>query len=395
MFESLTQLPPDPILGLLSRFREDPRDHKIDLGIGVYLDEQGHTPIMGAVKEAERRLLETEQTKTYQNIAGDPLFGQLLSDMALGQSKTAVQDRLSVIQTPGGCGALCAGASVLQRARPGATVWVSTPTWVNHIPLIGGTGLRLKEYPYYQPTTGGIDFDAMMSCLKHAESGDILLLHASCHNPTGADLSVDQWDVVVEEVLARGLVPFVDLAYQGLGDGMEQDSYGLRKLASAVPEMVMAVSCSKNFGIYRERTGATMLLSETASKADAVMSHGMAAARQMWSMPPSHGAAIVTTVLSDADLKGAWAGELESSRQRILVMRERFEAGLRANGANGDFSFITRQKGMFSYLGISQEQINRLRDEYAVYIVDSTRVNIAGMTPANVDYLAEAVSAVL
>ena len=395
MFEQLSQLATDPILGLMAEFRADQRNPKVDLGVGVYLDEHGRTPVMRAVKAAEARLLEGEDTKTYQSIAGAPEYCQRMMEMALGELLPSVSDRLVSLQATGGCGALRLGAEVIQRARPGATVWVSTPTWVNHIPLIGGAGLTLREYPYYDPATHAVNGSAMLDALEQAGPGDVVLLHACCHNPTGADLSPAHWDAIAELALRRGFTPYVDMAYQGLGDGLAEDAYGVRKLAATVPEMLLAVSCSKNFGIYRERTGMLMLLSESTSHVAAVQSQAMAAARQIWSMPPAHGASVVSTILGDAALRADWESELAEVRQRILDMRALLADQLRDNSAGIDFSFINRQKGMFSYLGISLEQVRALRERYAVYMIDSTRVNIAGITRANVGYLGESIRAVL
>ena len=396
MFENLSRLAPDPILGLMAEFRQDPRSRKIDLGVGVYQDESGHTPIMRAVHEAEAQLLAAETTKTYQGIAGDPLYNERMTALLLGHGHPVIAaNRSRGVQTPGGCGALRIGAELIRRARPAARVWVSTPTWANHIPLIGGAGLQILEYPYYDAARRAIDFDAMMSTLGGVGAGDIVLLHGCCHNPTGADLDLDQWRAIADLALKNGFTPFVDTAYQGLGDGIDQDAEGLRLLSAAVPECIVAASCSKNFGRYRERAGAVFFIAANSEAADAVASQAMAAARQIYSMPPAHGAAIVATILGDDGLRSQWQAELGEVRDRINAMRVLLAERLADNAAGIDFSFIPRQKGMFSFLGISSAQLDRLRAEFGIYMVGSTRINLAGINHGNIDYLAESLHAVL
>lgn len=396
MFETLSPPPPDPILGLLSAFRNDPRAGKIDLGVGVYQDEDGNTPVMRAVREAEGRLLATQSTKTYQGVPGDPEFNARLLALLLGEAHPAIAEgRLRGVQTPGGCGALRIGAELIRQSRPGARVWVSTPTWANHIPLIGGAGLELKEYPYYDPRSRGVDFDAMMSTLGQVPAGDVVLLHASCHNPTGADLSPAQWREVAALAVRQGFTPYVDSAYQGLADGLDADAEGLRHLVSVVPECLIAASCSKNFGIYRERVGAVFFLARSSAEADLALGNAMSAARRIYSMPPAHGAAVVSMILADAVLRADWLAELETVRTRILRMRDLLAASLEGNAAGTDFGFIRRQKGMFSFLGILPAEVRRLREEFGVYMLESTRINVAGVTPRNIAPLAEALLAVV
>jgi len=396
MFENLNRLEADPILGLMAAFRADPRSRKVDLGVGVYQDESGQTPIMAAVKEAESRLLASERTKTYQGIAGDPAFNERLLELMLGADHPALTaSRARSIQTPGGCGALRIGAEVIRRARPGARVWVSAPTWANHIPLIGGAGLELCEYPYYDPVRRGVDFDAMMSALAEVARDDVVLLHGCCHNPTGADLGPEEWRALTELAERKGFTPFIDIAYQGLADGIEEDAYGVRLMAGALPELIIASSCSKNFGLYRERTGAVAFIAESAAAADAVASHAMAAARQIYSMPPAHGAAIVAEILGDPELRRSWLDELGEVRARISSMRRLLAERLAGNDAGIDFGFVPRQKGMFSFLGISAAQVSALREEYGVYMIGSTRINLAGINPVNIDYVADSIRAVL
>jgi len=396
MFQKLPRLEADPILGMMAAYRADERPHKIDLGVGVYQDELGRTPIMRAVSDAERHLLEVETTKTYLGIAGDPQFNERLLGLLLGSDdRASAEGRVRGLQTPGGCGALRIGAETIRRARPEATVWVSTPTWANHVPLIGGSGLRLAEYPYYDPRTHGVDFDAMMAGLAKVKAGDVVLLHGCCHNPTGADLSLEQWRALTDLVLENGFTPYIDIAYQGLADGVDEDVAGVRHLLAAVPEAVIATSCSKNFGLYRERVGAVYFLAATARQADAVQTQAMAAARQIWSMPPAHGAAAVAHILGDASLRAGWLEELAEVRGRINAMRALLAERLAGNAAGIDFGFIRRQKGMFSYFGIAPDQVRRLREDFAVYMMESTRINLAGITHANIDALAAAVHAVL
>ena len=396
MFEQLQQLPPDPILGLMAIYREDPRPQKIDLGVGVYQDEQGQTPVMAAVREAEARLYAAETTKTYQGVAGDPVFNDLMRELVFGADHAALgESRLRGLQTPGGCGALRIAAEVIRRARAEATVWVGSPTWANHMPLIGGAGVRIAEYPYYDGARRAIDFDAMMSALSRVGAGDVVLLHGCCHNPTGADLDQAQWQAVAELAAKNGFVPFIDTAYQGLAQGIDEDAFGTRLICAAVPEAIVAVSCSKNFGLYRERTGGVYLLGASAAAAQALMSQAMAAARQIYSMPPAHGAGIVSTILGDAALRDAWLSELAQVRGRIVAMRDLLARRLEGNAAAIDFGFIPRQKGMFSFLGITPEQVRRLREEFAVYMVESTRINLAGINSRNIDHLAKSLHTVL
>lgn len=393
MFEGLKPLPQDPILQLMQTFREDPREHKIDLGIGVYKDDAGNTPIMTAVHQAERRLLESESTKSYVGPAGSPGFGRAMADLVLGEGSSLIRDgRVAVVQTPGGCGALRMAAEFLRLCRDDATVWVSTPTWGNHLPLLGGAGLNIREYPYLEPQTLQVDFAAMLESLAQAKAGDVVLLHGCCHNPSGADLTFEQWQQVTDLVLEKGLQPFVDMAYQGLGDGLEADAAGLRHMAGRVPEMIVAASCSKNFGLYRERTGALMLIAATASVTSAANSQLLSVIRSHYSMPPAHGAAIVETILGDEVLRGDWQTELTAMCDRILGLRRAFAGAL---APAGDFGFIARQRGMFSFLGIPPEQVRRLREEYGIYMLESSRVNVAGLNDRTLPVVAEAIRTIL
>ncbi|MGO1693368.1 MAG: aromatic amino acid transaminase [Marinobacter sp.] len=393
MFEALKQLPQDPILQLMQMFRDDARPEKVDLGVGVYKDDTGNTPIMAAVHEAECRLLEGETTKSYVGPAGSAGFNESMTRLILGDGSSLIREgRTSVIQTPGGCGALRMAAEFFRLCQPDTKVWVSTPTWANHMPLLGGAGLNIREYPYLNPETLTVNFAAMLNSLESAGAGDVVLLHGCCHNPSGADLTFDQWKVVTELIQRKGLLPFVDMAYQGLGDGLEEDAAGLRYLASQVPEMVVAASCSKNFGLYRERTGALMLISATEAVNTAATSQLLSVVRSHYSMPPAHGAAIVETILGDDALRAQWQGELGGMCERILGLRHAFADAL---APVGDFRFIARQRGMFSFLGITPEQVRRLREEHGIYMLESSRVNVAGLNDLVLPTVANAIRSVM
>ena len=395
MLQHLNSLAADPILGLSLAFQQDTNPNKIDLGVGVYKDESGHTPILASVREAQRRLIDTEDTKAYQGGAGNARFNELLQDLVF----TGVADagvRVRTLQTPGGCGALRLGAELIIRSTQAAgatasTLWVSTPTWANHIPLLGSAGLNIEQYPYFNPATQGIDYDAMMSTLEQLPAGDYVLLHACCHNPCGTDLSNGQWRQLASLMEKRGLIPFVDMAYQGFGLGVGEDTLGIRILAEAVPEMLVATSCSKNFGLYRERTGAISVMAGGGAQADIGLSHLQSIARGIYSMPPAHGASVVEIILADSQMRQQWLQELTVMRERIANLRVQLANAL----GQSDFGFITRQRGMFSFLGLNEDQVRKIRDEYSVYMVDSSRINIAGINQGNLDLLQEAIRSVL
>ena len=393
MFESLKQLPQDPILQLMQMFRDDTRPDKVDLGVGVYKDDAGNTPIMASVHEAERRLLEGETTKSYVGPAGAAGFNEAMARLILGDSNSLIRDgRTSVIQTPGGCGALRMAAEFFRLCQPDTAVWVSTPTWANHMPLLGSAGLNIREYPYLNRETLTVDFPAMLETLEGAKAGDVVLLHGCCHNPSGADLAFDQWKAVTELIQRKGLLPFVDMAYQGLGEGLEEDAAGLRYLAGQVPEMVIAASCSKNFGLYRERTGALMLISATGAINTAATSQLLSVVRSHYSMPPAHGAAIVETILGDDALRAGWQSELGGMCERILRLRHAFADAL---APVGDFGFIARQRGMFSFLGITPEQVRQLRQVHGIYMLESSRVNVAGLNDRVLPKVSSAIRSVM
>jgi len=396
MFENLKPVAIDPILGLMVAFKADNRAEKIDLGVGVYQDDRGRTPVMASVKEAESRLMELETTKSYQGMAGDPDYNQRMMELLLGKDhNTLSSGRVRSIQAPGGSGALRVGAEVIRRARPESKLWVGIPTWPNHIPLLGGAGFDIKQYPYYDMDARQVNTEKMMETLQQVPAGDLVLLHGCCHNPTGADLTNEQWDFIADLALERGFIPFIDTAYQGLGNGLEQDAYGMRMMAERLPEVIIASSCSKNFGLYRERTGSITFVAETSEQADIVISQAMSTARSIYSMPPAHGALLVSMVLGDTQLRSQWETELEEVRLRIKSMRNLLCDSLENNAAGMDFSHIKRQNGMFSFLGITTPQLERLRSEFGIYIVSSTRINLAGVNSNNIDHLTQSLLTVL
>jgi aspartate/tyrosine/aromatic aminotransferase len=396
VLEHLDRLAPDPILGLMAAFRADTDARKVDLGVGVYRDDRGETPVMQAVREAERAVLERQRTKTYVAPAGNPAFNEALRRLALGgHSALERTERVRAVQAPGGCGALRLGAELIRAARPEAVVHVSDPTWANHVPLLSGCGLKLERYPYFEATTGGVAFEAMMGALAKLPPRSVVLLHASCHNPTGADLEEGQWRQIAALLAERELLPFIDMAYQGLGRGVEEDAFGLRLLAEQLPEALIAVSCSKNFGLYRERVGCLITVSQNGTAAEAALTQLVRIARGLYSMPPDHGAAIVAEILGNASLRGVWQRELDAMRERILKLREAAAAALAASCPARDFGHIVRQHGMFSYLGVDAHTVRRLREAHHVYMTDDSRINVAGLRQENIPYFAEAVARAL
>ena len=397
MFESLRAVPADPILHLSVLYRQDTNPNKVDLGVGVYKDETGHTAIMEAVSRAEERLLVEEDTKAYVGMAGSKRFCDLLAQVTLGADhKVLAGKRVAVAQTPGGSGALRVLAEFINVAKPGATVWVGNPTWANHIPVMQSAGLTIKQYPYYNSKTRTLDFDEMLAALEtDTKAGDVVLLHGCCHNPSGADLNLEQWQATADLIKAKGLLPYVDIAYQGLGEGMDEDAAGLRLMANSVPEMVIASSCSKNFGLYRERTGTAIIIASTSIHASLAQSQMNSLIRANYSMPPSHGALVVETILADPKLKQMWRDELKTMRKRITDLRSQLVDAIKAEGVEQDFSFIERQRGMFSFLGVNAEQVDKLVNEHSVYLVGSSRINLAGLNQHNIAYVAKSIAAVL
>ena len=394
MFDTLERKPPDAILKLIAEYGNDPRDNKVDLGVGVYRDAAGDTPVFRAVKKAEQRLVDTQASKSYLGSRGAADFCDAIQALSLG-SDAASDERVMTLQTPGGSGALRVAAGVILRASPEATVWVSDPTWNNHVPLLGGAGVRLESYPYYDTETNALRFDAMLDAVSKAASGDVVLLHGCCHNPTGMDLSMEQWDRITDIIVDRGLVPFIDFAYQGFADGLDQDAYAVRAMLERVPEMIVASSCSKNFGLYRDRVGALTFVSSDAETAAIVSSQALNIVRTMYSLPPDHGGAAVTLILNDPDLRDEWLAELAAMRQRMKEMRKLIIAGLGKSAPDRDFSHIDRANGMFCYLGVSPQQVAKLKQDYGIYLVDSGRINVCGITGNNVSYLSESIAAVL
>jgi len=397
MFNSLQALPPDPILGLTAAFKKDTRTPKIDLGVGVYKTESGHTPVMAAIKAAEQRLLEQEDSKSYIAQVGVEAYNAGIIELMLGAGHAAVRDgRVRSVMTPGGTGALRIGAEAIKRMSPNATVWVSDPTWANHFPVIQGAGLGTATYPYYDPASKSVRIDEMLDALeRQAKTGDAVLLHGCCHNPCGADLSLEHWARVADLVVRKGLLPFVDMAYQGFGTGLDEDAAGLRLLAEQVPDVLVASSCSKNFGLYRERTGSITAIAQSSEKAIAAESHFANIARAIYSMPPAHGGFLAGMVMGDSGLRAQWLAELTEMRDRMNTLRALLVSKMAEKSPEHDFSFIQRQFGMFSFLGIDAEQIARLRDEFAIYIVGSSRINVAGISNSNIDYLTDSLAAVL
>ncbi len=392
MFSELKPLPTDPILGLMAAFKQDTNPKKIDSGVGVYKDEQGNTPVLKAVKKAEAFRLENETSKSYIGLAGNLDYCQKMENLLLGEHPALLANRVRTAQAPGGTGALRVAAEFIKRCNKDATVWVTTPTWANHISLFEAAGLTVKEYPYYDYENKDLLFDDMINTLKQVPKGDVVLFHACCHNPSGMDLNAEQWSTVADLAVEVGFTPLVDIAYQGFGSSLEEDAAGLRKLAAAVDELIICSSCSKNFGLYRERIGACSIIAKDAATADISNSVLLSVVRSIYSMPPAHGADIVSTILGSTELTQMWHDELDEMRNRINGLRTLIKESLAAKGIEQDFSFIDRQNGMFSFLGINKEQIERLQKEYSIYIVGSSRVNVAGISDANIDYFANAVA---
>ena len=396
MFQSLPALPADPILGLMASYRADSNPKKIDLGIGVYKNEAGDTPVMTAVKKAEGMILDSQTTKSYVGPTGDAGYNAIVAELLLGKSlNDSLGKRRVTVQSPGGCGGLRLAAEFIKSANPDATVWVSNPTWANHVPLLGSAGLKIAEYPYYDYDSHSVKFDAMIECLSKIDSGDIVLLHGCCHNPCGADLNQEQWQQVRDVALKQGFTVFIDLAYQGLGDGLEEDVYGTRLLAESLSELIVVSSCSKNFGLYRERTGAMTLICDSDAAATVATTQIAGAARAMYSMPPDHGAAIVQLILSNDVLRKEWDAELTEMRDRINGLRAQFVKQIQSIGIGQDFSFIEREKGMFSFLGVNVDQVQTLVNDYSIYLVNSSRINVAGINDSNIKYLANSLATVL
>ncbi|MEO0692329.1 MAG: amino acid aminotransferase [Pseudomonadota bacterium] len=389
MLSNLTTHPADKILALMAAYKEDPRENKVDLGVGVYKDADGKTPIMRAVKTAEKQLWEAETTKSYVGLIGDPAFNTAMRDLILGN--TVDDARLSSAATPGGTGAVRQALELVKLANPEATIWVSDPTWPNHLTIIKYLGLPMQTYRYFDHATRAVDFAGMMHDLRHAKAGDVVLLHGCCHNPTGANLTLDEWGAVADFIQASGALPMIDIAYQGFGDGLEEDAAGTRLMASRLPEMLIAASCSKNFGIYRERTGILIGMSETAEIAGVTQNNLAFLNRQNFSFPPDHGARLVTMILTDPALRADWQAELEEVRTGMLALRETLAGELRQRTNSDKFDFLADHRGMFSRLGATPDQVTAMREDHGIYMVGDSRLNIAGINARTVPILAEAI----
>ena len=396
MFAHLDLAPPDSILGLTEAFKNDPNPAKINLGVGVYKDADNQTPVLHCVKKAEQRLLQEETSKTYLGIPGAPAYGAVVRALLFGAEHEAVREkRAQTAQTPGGTGALRVAADFIKKLYPGASVWLSDPTWDNHRSVFAAAGLTIKSYPYYDYAQKNLAFDGMLEALGQAAPGDVVLLHACCHNPSGMDPNAAQWAALATLVREKQALPLFDFAYQGFGDGLEEDAAGLRQFCTPGAELLVCSSFSKNFGLYYERVGALTVVGATSDAADRAFSHVKTCIRANYSNPPAHGGAVITTILQDTALRAEWHEELQAMRERIQGMRKLFVERLQAHGVQQDFSFIASQKGMFSFSGLTREQVERLREEYAIYIVGSGRINVAGMTPGNIDPLCKAIAAIL
>jgi aspartate aminotransferase/aromatic-amino-acid transaminase len=392
MFENIQPAPPDAILGLTEAFKADVNPAKINLGVGIYKDEQGQTPVLSAVKAAEKIILDTEKSKSYLPITGSPDYAKHVQALLFGSADDA---RIKTCHSPGGTGGLRVGGDFLNKLHPNAAIWVSTPTWANHKGIFSAAGMEIKDYRYYDAETRDVDAEGFFADLESVPAGDIVLLHVCCHNPTGVDLNLEQWQRVAKIAQDKGWMPFFDFAYQGFGDGVEEDRAALTPFVSAGLEFMLASSFSKNFGLYNERTGAITLAAKNAADADAAFSHMKLAIRTNYSNPSSHGGSIVTTILSDATLTQEWLDELAAMRVRIKDMRGAFVAGLKSRGVAQDFSYIEAQRGMFSFSGLNADQVATLRNEKSIYIVGGGRINVAGIMPSNIDALCDAIAGVL
>ncbi|WP_372887012.1 aromatic amino acid transaminase [Shimia sp.] len=389
MLSNLKQQPADKILALMAMYRDDPRPTKIDLGVGVYKNAEGVTPVMRAVKAAERRLVETQTSKSYVGLAGDPAYGDAMIGLILADA--VARDRIAAAATPGGTGAVRQAFELIRNTSPEATVWVSNPTWPNHVSILNYLGMNHTAYRYFDSETRGVDFDGMIEDLAAAKAGDVVLLHGCCHNPTGANLNLTQWQAVVDLLNEKGLIPMIDIAYQGFGDGLEQDGAATRLVTSSVPETLIAASCSKNFGVYRERTGLLMAVSQEAGNTAVTQGNLNHLNRQNFSFPPDHGARVVSTILTDDALRADWMAELEDTRLGMLALREQLAGELQRLSGSDRFGFLAQHRGMFSQLGTTPEMVERLRAEHGIYMVSDSRLNIAGLNAHTVPVLAKAI----
>lgn len=389
IFKNLQQQPPDKILALMTAFKEDPRDQKLDLGVGVYKDPTGITPIMRSIKLAEKKWWEIESSKSYVGLVGDPAFSDAMISLVLGNS--IPRNLIASAATPGGTGAVRQGFELFKIANPGVRVFVSDPTWPNHISILQYLNIPFETYRYFDNETRGVDFDSMVSDLSRAKAGDVILLHGCCHNPTGANLDKQQWKIIIDLLNKNGATPMIDLAYQGFGDGLEEDAYATRLIAESVPETVIASSCSKNFGIYRERAGLLMLISQDSSKRNINQSMLAYLNRQNYSFPPDHGSRLVSIVLNDKDLRSDWMSELEDIRTSLLNLRVQLADELQKISGSDRFGFIASHRGMFSRLGATPSQVEKMRKEFGIYMVSDSRFNVAGLNNDTVPALAKAI----
>tara|TARA_Y100001970_G_scaffold290693_1_gene425335 strand:+ start:65 stop:1255 length:1191 start_codon:yes stop_codon:yes gene_type:complete len=396
VLENLKPISKDAILGIMALFRADSNNEKIDLSVGVYQDENGITPILDSVKKAEAQLIEAQETKSYVSISGNSIFNSSIQNLIFGKNHQAIESgRVSTIQTPGGSGGLCIAAHLIVRSNSKAKVWIGNPSWPNHSPLLKLSGVTIEQYPYYNYESHLIDFDLMLSEIDRANEGDLILLHGCCHNPSGADLSNEQWKELGYVLKKNNLIPFIDLAYLGLGDGIEKDAFGVRFMADLLPEVFVVSSCSKNFGLYKERVGAISIVSKDKTISELVLENVSNIARGVYSMPPDHGAAIVGYILNNSELRDLWKKEVGEIRDRLNSTRRLFVNKMKEKNSPKDFSFIERENGMFSFLGLTKDQIVKLREDFHIYMVESSRINIAGVNVKNVDKIVSSIIEVL
>ena len=389
MFAHLSPQPKDKILALMAAYKEDPRDTKVDLGVGVYKDASGNTPVMRAVKAAERRLVDEQTSKAYVGLAGDPAFSDAMIDLVLNGA--VARERVAAVATPGGTGAIRQGLELIKLAAPDATVWISNPTWPNHPSIIKYLGMPMAEYRYFDEATRGVDFDGMLADLKQVKAGDVVLLHGCCHNPTGANLTADQLQQAISVIKDVGAMPFVDIAYQGFGDGLDADGAATRAIAASFDNVLIAASCSKNFGVYRERTGILMAIARNQDERDLAQQNLSYLNRQNYSFPPDHGARVVTMILTDPVLRADWEAELEDTRLGMLDLRQQLASELRRLSNSDRFDFLATHRGMFSRLGTTPEKVEKLRADHGIYMVGDSRMNIAGLNADTIPVLAKAI----
>jgi len=396
MWKNIEAAPADSILGLTEAFKKETNPRKVNLGVGVYKDDAGNTPVLKSVKDAERILLEKEQTKSYLPISGDPVYAASVQKLIFGENSEVISSgRAATVHAPGGTGALRVGADLLKKFNGKATVWVSKPTWANHKGIFAAAGFGIADYNYYDAVNMCLDFPALVASLEAVPAGDIVLLHACCHNPSGVDLSEEQWKQVVAIGKAKGWIPFLDFAYQGFGAGVEADRFAVEQFAAAGVDFFVSSSFSKNFGLYNERTGALTVVSPTREESVVALSHLKTTVRVIYSNPPAHGGLVAATILSDPALYQQWLGELNTMRERIVAMRTALVDGIAARGVDRDFSFIKSQRGMFSFSGLNDDVVQWLRDNKAIYVVGGGRINLAGLTSANIDYVCDAIAEIL